>query len=126
MDKLEEIEVSGDFPIKEYALMFFSILKDIYQSMTNSYEESFIIEMVSKALEEFFGKLEDFIFHGQKIKEENCLKQFKRDMIFLKKNITLVFNYLLDISDIRNRIDNINKSVLPESMLTKKIIKNIF
>ena len=120
MDKLEEIEVSGDFPIKEYALMFFSILKDIYQSMTNSYEESFIIEMVSKALEEFFGKLEDFIFHGQKIKEENCLKQFKRDMIFLKKNITLVFNYLLDISDIRNRIDNINKSVLPESMLTKK------
>ena len=126
LDKLEEIElpnyymVSGDFPVKEYALMFVSSLKDIYQSMSNSYEESFIIEMVSKALEEFFDKFEDFIFHGQKIEEENCLKQFKRDMIFLKKNLTLVFNNLLDISDIRNRIDNINKSVLPESMLTKK------
>ena len=86
--------------------------------MINSYEDSFIIEMVNKALEEFFDKFEDFIFHGQKIEDENCLKQFKRDMIFLKKN--LVFITILDLTDVKNRIDNINKSVLPESMLKTK------
>ena len=122
--KLEEIElpnyslVTGDIPVKEYALMFISSLKDIYQNMIYSYEESFIIEMINKALKEFFDKFEKFIFHGQKIEDENCLKQFRKDMVFLKKN--LKFIQIFDLTSIRNRIDKINKSVLPESMLTKK------
>ena len=110
--------VSGDVPVKEYALSFVSTLKDIYESMINSYEESYIIEMTNKTLEEFFDKFEEFIFHGQKIEEENCLRQFKRDMIFLKKNIGFIT--IIDLNDVRNRIDNINKSVLPESMLKTK------
>ena len=110
--------VSGDVPVKEYALSFVSNLKDIYESMINSYEESYIIEMTNKTLEEFFDKFEEFIFHGQKIEEENCLRQFKRDMIFLKKNIGFIT--IIDLNDVRNRIDNINKSVLPESMLKTK------
>ena len=124
LDKLKEIElpnynmVSGEVPVKEYALIFVSSLKDIYEHMLNSYEESFIVEMVNKALDEFFDKFEDFIFHGQKIEDDNCLKQFKRDMIFLKKN--LVFITIMDLTDVKNRIDNINKSVLPESMLKPK------
>jgi hypothetical protein len=36
-------------------------------------------------------------------------------MIFLKKN--LVFITVLDLTDVKTRIDNINKSVLPESIL---------
>ena len=124
LDKLKEIQlpyynpVLGDMPVKEYALTFVSSLKDIYENMLNSYEESFIMEMANKAIEDFFDKFEDFIFHGRKIEDENCLKQFKRDTIFLKKN--LVFITILDLSDIKNRIDNINKSVLPESILKPK------
>ena len=125
LDKLKQIQlpkynmVSGDVPVKEYALTFVSSLKEIYESMINSYDEIFTIEMTNKALEVFFDNFEDFIFHGQKIEEENCLKQFKRDMIFLKKNLAL-FITILDLSDLKNRIDNINKSVLPESMLKTK------
>ncbi len=110
--------VSGDVPVKEYALTFVSNLKDIYESMINSYEESFIIEITNNVLEEFFDKFEEFIFHGQKIEEENCLKQFKKDMIFLKKNIGFIT--IIDLTELKNRIDNINKSVLPESMLKPK------
>ena len=122
--KLKEIElpnyylVSGDVPVKEYALMFVSSLKDIYLNMLYSYEESYIIKTITNALEQFFDNFENFIFHGQKIEDENCLKQFKRDMIFLKKN--LVFIEIIDLTNIKNRIDKINKSVLPKSMLTKK------
>ena len=122
--KLQQIElpnyniVSGDVPVKEYALLFVSSLKLIYESMINCYEESFVKEMVNKALEDFFDKFEEFIFHGQKIEEENCLRQFKRDMIFLKKN--LVFITILDLTELKTRIDNINKSVLPEYMLKTK------
>ena len=83
--------------------------------MLNSYDQSFIIEIINKVLEEFFDKFEDFIFHGQKIEDENCLKQFKRDTIFLKKNLTFIT--IIDLSEIKNRIDNINRAVLPESML---------
>ena len=110
--------ISGDFPVNEYAINYVSSLKDIYNSMLNSYEETFIIEMINKSLEEFFDKFEDYIFHGKKIEDENCLKQFKRDMTFLKKN--LVFIKIIDLTGIKDRIDNINKSVLPESMRPKK------
>ena len=41
-------------PVKEYALTFVSSLKDIYENMLNSYEESFIMEMANKAIEDFF------------------------------------------------------------------------
>ena len=112
--------VSGEIPVKEYALSFISNLKDIYESMINSYEESYIIEKTNNVLEEFFNQFEEFIFHGQKIEEENCLKQFKRDMIFLKKNISFIT--IIDLSDIKNRIDNINKSVLPESTISSTTI----
>ena len=122
--KLQEIElphynnVEGDVPVKEYALLFVSSLKQIYDSMINCFEDSFVKEMVNKALEDFFDKFEEFIFHGQKIEKDSCLRQFKRDMIFLKKN--LIFINVLDLTDVKNRIDNINKSVLPESMLKSK------
>ena len=122
--KLQQIElphydiVPGDVPVKEYALLFVSSLKQIYDSMINCFEENFVNDMVNKALEDFFDKFEEFIFHGQKIVEENCLRQFKRDMIFLKKN--LVFITIVDLTDVKTRIDNINKSVLPESMLKTK------
>ena len=124
LNKLKEIKlpyynmVTGDIPIKEYALIFVSQLKNIYINMLHSYEESFIIELANKALEEFFDNFEDFIFHGQKIEDESCLKQFKKDMIFIKKN--LVFITVIDLKDVKERIDNINKIVLPESMLIKK------
>ena len=122
--KLQQIElpnytiVSGDVPVKEYALLFVSSLKQIYESMINCYEDAFVKEMMNKALEDFFDKFEEFIFHGQKIEEDSCLRQFKRDMIFLKKN--LIFINILDLTDVKNRIDNINKSVLPEYMLKTK------
>ena len=121
MIKLQQTElpyyapVSGDVPVKEYALLFVSSLKLLYESMINCFDDAFVIEMANKALEDFFDKFEEFIFHGQKIEEENCLRQFKRDMIFLKKN--LVFITVLDLTDVKTRIDNINKSVLPESIL---------
>ena len=124
LKKLQEIElpnytpVSGDTPIKEYAYLFLSNLKEIYESMTYSYEDFYLKDIMNKTLEQFFDQFENFIFYGEKIEEENCLKQFRRDMIFLKKN--LGFITILDLTDTINRIDKIMKSVLPESMIKSK------
>ena len=123
-NKLQEIKlpyynvISGDVPVNEYSIYYVSILKDIYESMINCYEDNFIKEMMNKALDDFFNKFEDYILHGKKIEDENCLKQFKRDMIFLKKN--LIFITIIDLTELKNRIDNINKSVLPEWLRPKK------
>ena len=124
LKKLQEIElpnytpVSGDTPIKEYAYLFLSNLKEIYECMQYSYEDFYLKDIMNKILEQFFDQFENFIFYGEKIEKENCLKQFRRDMIFLKKN--LGFITVLDLSDTINRIDKIMKSVLPESMIKSK------
>ena len=124
LNKLYEIKlpyynvISGDVPVNEYCISYVSILKDIYESMNNCFQENFIKELMNKALDDFFNKFEDYILHGKKIEDENCLKQFKRDMVFLKKN--LVFLNIIDLTEVKNRIDNINKSVLPEWLRHKK------
>ena len=124
LDKLHEIKlpyynvISGDVPVNYYALNYISSLRDIYESMINCYEEKFVKEMINKALDDFFDKLEDYICHGKKIEDENCLRQFKKDMIFLKKN--LGFITIMELTDLKNRIDNINKRVLPEWLRPKK------
>ena len=86
--------------------------------MINCFEDVFIKEMIQKSLDDFFDQFEIYVLHGKKIEDENCLKQFKRDMIFLKKN--LVFINIIDLTELKNRIDNINKSVLPEWLRPKK------
>ena len=124
LNKLYEIKlpyynvISGDVPVNEYCISYVSILKDIYESMNNCFQENFIKELMNKALDDFFDKFEDYILHGKKIEDENCLKQFKRDTVFLKKN--LVFINIMDLTEVKNRIDNINKSVLPEWLRHKK------
>ena len=124
LDKLHEIKlpyynvISGDVRLNEYVLEYVSSLKDIYTSMTNCYEEKFMKEMIKKALDKFFDEFENYIIHGKKIEDENCLKQFKRDMTFFKKNLNFIA--IIDLTDVLNRIEKINKSVLPESMRTKK------
>ena len=124
LNKLKEIVlpnynvVSGDVPVNQYALNYVGSLKDIYESMLNCYEDNFMKEMISKALDDFFDKFEDYILHGKKIEDVNCLKQFRRDMVFLKKNFKFI--EVVDLTDLKNRIDNICKSVLPENLRPKK------
>ena len=124
MNRLKEIKlpyynvISGDVPVNDYALYYVSSLKDIYDSMINCFEDTFMKEMIQKSLDDFFEQFEKYILHGKKIEDENCLKQFKRDMVFLKKN--LVFINIIDLTELKNRIDSINKSVLPEWMRPKK------
>ena len=104
----------SEVPINEYVYTFVSVLTIIYDSMKNCYENDFIEKIFKAAIEKFFDKLEFFIFHGTKIEDVKCLRQFRRDMIFLKKNLNID---IFDLSEIKSRIDNINKKVLPEHML---------
>ena len=110
--------VEGDVPVNSYALTIVKLIKSIYESMLNAYEESFIINTIKTSLKKFFDRLEKYIFKGQKIEKENCLKQFRKDMIFMKKNISSLT--LVDMTEFKNRIDNINKMVLPENMFKNK------
>ena len=111
-------EKGSDVPVNDYVYTLISVMKIIYDSMMGSYETDFIIKVFKPAIVKFFDKFEYFIFHGKVIEEEKCLKQFRKDMTFLKKNLNFI--NIFDISDIKSRIDNINKKVLPEHMLKTK------
>ena len=107
--------VDDEVPVNKYALNLVNLIKTINESMDENYEEEFIIVTLKNELNNFFNKFEEFIFNGIKIEDFNCLKQFKRDMIFLKKNLPNIIK-----NDFKTRIDNINKKVLPENLLKKK------
>ena len=111
-------EKGSDVPVNDYVYTLISVMKIIYDSMIGSYETEFIIKIFKPAITKFFDKFEYFIFHGKVIEEEKCLKQFRKDMTFLKKNLNFI--NIFDINEIKSRIDNINKKVLPEHMLKTK------
>ena len=107
----------SEVPINEYVYTFVSVITIIYDSMKNCYETDFMEKIFKAAIEKFFDKFEYFIFHGTKIEDVKCLRQFRKDMTFLKKNLNID---IFDLSEIKSRIDNINKKVLPEHMLKPK------
>ena len=109
---------NSDVPVNEYVYTLISVMKIIYDSMIGSYETEFIVKTFKPAIIKFFDKFEYFIFHGKVIEDEKCLKQFRKDMTFLKKNLNFI--NIFDINEIKSRIDNINKKVLPEHMLKAK------
>ena len=111
-------EKGSEVPVNDYVYTLISVMKIIYDSMIGSYETDFIVKIFKPAITKFFDKFEYFIFHGKVIEEEKCLKQFRKDMTFLKKNLNFI--NVFDISEIKSRIDNINKKVLPEHMLKAK------
>jgi hypothetical protein len=126
-DSLKELEqinlpdyniIEGNIQINPYSYNLIILLKAVYDEMLNSYNENFIINTIKNALGRFFDKFEDFILNGEKIQDINRLKQFKKDTIFLKKNLPSL--NLINMDEFKNRIDNINKKVLPESLLQKK------
>ena len=111
-------EKGSEVPVNDYVYTLISVMKIIYDSMIGSYETEFIVKIFKPAIIKFFDKFEYFIFHGKVIEEEKCLKQFRKDMTFLKKNLNFI--NVFDINEIKSRIDNINKKVLPEHMLKAK------
>ena len=108
----------SELPVNNYVYTFISVMKIIYDSMAGCYEKDFMEKLFQSKINNFFDKFEFFIFHGRKIEDEKCLKQFRKDMTFLKKNLSFID--IFDISEIKLRIDKINKKVLPESMLKFK------
>ncbi len=108
----------SEIPVNEYVYTFVSIMRIIFESMLNCYETTFMVGIFQTAIEKFFDKFEYFIFYGKKIENENCLKQFRKDMTFLKKNLNFID--IFDLTKIKTRIDNINKKVLPDYMMKPK------
>ena len=109
--------VNGDVPVNEYGIYFVIKLRDFYNSMIKCYEDNFIKETIEKVINDFSNELENYFLHGEKIVDENCLRQFKRDMIFLKKN--LKFITIIDLTQFVNGINNIMKYVLPDRLRFK-------
>ena len=111
-------EKGSEVPVNQYVYTFISSMKIIYDSMLNCYESDFMAKILQPAIVKFFDKFEYFIFHGKLIEDEKCLKQFRKDMTFLKRNLNFI--NIFDVTDIKSRIDNINKKVLPDHMLKPK------
>ena len=77
--------------------------------MCYAYEDVFIINNMKAALDKFITRIDAFISNGKRIENENSVTQFKNDMTFLKKNITVITK--VDVNEYKERLNQLIRKV---------------
>ena len=95
--------------VNDYALNYLKSIKNIYESMCYAYEDVFIINNMKAALDKFITRIDAFISNGKRIENENSVTQFKNDMTFLKKNITVITK--VDVNEYKERLNQLIRKV---------------
>ena len=107
-----------ELPINEFALSLIKIVKAIYRATINSFGKEYIKDMLKKNLESFVNEIEnkinDIIIEGDDEK-----KQFKKDFVFIKKNIDNNIDDL-NLENFKNKITIISKKFFPKEKKKNK------
>ena len=108
------------FQNKQYNpyILKFTKMKKIYDNLLNGFRKEEIIEIYNKEFKELFEKMENVIHSKCKIENENELKQFRKEMNYIKKVLEM-FD-LIDTKEYINKIDTFSKFVNPNKVFKKK------
>ena len=98
--------------VNEYALNYLKSIKNIYESMCYAYDDTFIVNNMKGALDKFITRIDAFITNGKRIENESSITQFKNDMTFLKKNITVITK--VDVNEYKERLNQLIRKVKVE------------
>lgn len=98
--------------VNEYALNYLKSIKNIYESMCYAYDDAFIVNNMKNALDKFITRIDTFITNGKRIENESSITQFKNDMTFLKKNITVITK--VDMNEYKERLNQLIRKVKVE------------
>ena len=107
-----------ELPINEFALSLIKIVKAIYRATINSFGKEYIKEMLKKNLENFVNDIENKI-NNIIIDGDDEKKQFKKDFVFIKKNIDNNIDDL-NLENFKNKITIISKKFFPKEKKKNK------
>lgn len=107
-----------DGDVNNYTKVILFVLPKIFVSSQNSMENDEINSMFTNLLSDYFEGLDGILPNKQKFDNEAKAKQFKKDMLNLKKSMV---NFPgLETSWVKLKTENYNKLLIPETLITKK------
>ena len=80
--------VEGDVPVNSFALKLIILVNDVYKALKHCYENDIVSKIILDNLNLFCRELEK-LFENKKELSGEEKKQFKRDFIFIRKNIDI-------------------------------------
>lgn len=101
----------------------FCRMKKLYDIMVGAFDKKDIIDIFNKIFKSFFDLMESVVESKPKIEDDAQLKQFRAEMVYLKKVLKL-FD-LINVDIYREKIDTLSKNVNPKKIAKKKKAKEI-
>jgi hypothetical protein len=101
----------------EYIIKF-SKMKKIYDNMKYAFLKKDIVEIFIMEFNNIIDAMEQIVEQRPNIEDDNQLKQFRREMFYMKK-VFEMFD-LIDVKDYQERIENISLYVNPDKIVKKK------
>jgi chemotaxis protein histidine kinase CheA len=93
-------------------------MKKIYDCMKYSFLKNDIINIFIMEFNNIIETMEQIVQEKNNIEDDNQLKQFRREMVYMKKVLEM-FD-LINVSEYQERIENISKYVNPNKIMRKK------
>ena len=100
--------IHGAIPINPFAENLVKLVKNVYKSLKNCYEEKTISKIILDNLNMFNNELEKLMDSKKELNEDER-KQFKKDFTFIKKNID---NGEIDFKAFKKKLTLVYKKLL--------------
>ena len=107
MDKYPIIQ-NKQLPMNQFAENLVKLVKNVYKSLKNCYEDKTISKIILDNLNIFNNELEKLMDNKMELNEEER-KQFKKDFTFIKRNID---NGDIDMKNFKKKLTSVYKKLL--------------
>ena len=104
--------VQGSLPINPFAENLVKLVKNVYKSLKNCYEDKIVSKTILDNLNKFNSDIEKLMEKAKELNDEER-KQFKRDFTFIKKNIDNgIDNGDIDFKAFKKKLTSVYKKLL--------------
>ena len=102
----------GSLPINPFAESLVKVVKNVSKSLKNCYEDKTISKIILDILNNFNNEVEKLL-EKKELNDEEEKKQFKRDFLFIKKNIDNGIDDI-DFKGFKKKLTTVYKKLLPK------------
>ena len=104
--------VKGNIPINPFAQNLVKLVKNVNKSLKDCYEDKTISKMILDNLNDYINEIEKLL-EKKEINDEEEKGQFKRDFVFIRKNIDKNIEDI-DFKGFKKKLNNVYKKILPK------------
>ena len=102
----------GSLPINPFAESLVKVVKNVSKSLKNCYEDKTISKIILDILNNFNNEVEKLL-EKKELNDEEEKKQFKKDFLFIKKNIDNGIDDI-DFKGFKKKLTTVYKKLLPK------------